>query len=453
MDIIFELENIVKNSENNVNMILSGIDLYSSKETYISRSNEQKVYENLLYHCDNTVAMLDLFKKGYEGKLDLIYIDPPFFTMANYKNRVEIEYLGDKKILQPYAYTDVWKDGFTEYLTMITTRLILMKKLLSDKGSIYVHVDFRTVHYIKLVMDYIFGLDRFLNEVIWSYKSGGTSSKHYSRKHDNILVYTKTDKYIFNPQKEKSYNRGYKPYRFKGVMEYEDSLGWYTLVNLKDVWQIDMVGRTSKERLGYDTQKPESLLERIILSSSDEGSLVADFFAGSGTTLTVAEKNNRKWIGSDKGNSSITTIVKRLNMMDSKPYIINSLIDQESIGQATISDIIINRTSEQELECSFSISSYDLDLEKIQLSKSDKILVQEILLNESLTLIDYISISVEDEKSNHIIIFEDYRGKDKSKINNKLNFKNSNIDNRVRLHIIDIFGNLSSTTIYYRKDE
>ncbi len=100
----------------------------------------------------------------------------------------------------------------------------------------------------------------FLNEVIWAYKSGGTSNKYYSRKHDNILVYTKTQDYIFNPQKEKSYNRDFKPYRFKNVKEYEDEIGWYTLVNLKDVWNINMLGRTSKERVGYGTAKTRKFI-------------------------------------------------------------------------------------------------------------------------------------------------------------------------------------------------
>lgn len=444
MEIIFELGNIIKDSENNARKILSSINLDSSKEKYISRNNGQEIYENLLYHGDNTIAIVDLLNKGYKDKLDLIYIDPPFFTMANYKNRVEINYLGERKVLQIHAYTDVWKEGFDEYLTMIATRLILMKELLSEKGSIYVHVDFRTVHYIKIIMDYIFGMDNFLNEVIWSYKSGGTSKKHFSRKHDNILVYTKTKNYIFNPQKEKSYNRGYKPYRFKGVMEFEDTIGWYTLVNLKDVWQMDMVGRTSKERFGYDTQKPESLLDRIIMSSSNEDSIVADFFSGSGTTLAVAEKNSRRWIGSDKGNSSILTITKRLNMMKSKPYKIISLDKETSIGKIYISDFSICSLNNREYQMALSIDDYELDLNNMKMAKADKDLIQEILINDPLSLIEYINISVEDDIEREKVIFEDYRTKEKIKINDKLLFKTCNIYKKIFINIIDIFGNMST---------
>ena len=163
---------------------------------------------------------------------------------------------------------------------MITTRLILMRDLLSDQGTIYVHIDWRVVHYVRLILDYVFGKERFLNEIIWSYKSGGAGRRSFSKKHDNILVYTKSKSYIFNVSKEKSYNREFKPYRFKNVLEYEDKKGWYTLVNSKDVWNIDMVGRTSSERVDYATQKPYKLLEKIILTSSNKDSLIGDFFVG-----------------------------------------------------------------------------------------------------------------------------------------------------------------------------
>src|SRR5699024_1974700 len=160
--------------------------------------------------------------------------------------------------------------------------------------------------------------DNFINEIIWSYKSGGSSKKYYSRKHDNILFYSKSKDYIFNPGKEKSYNRGFKAYGFNNISEYEDEIGWYTLVNHRDVWDINMVGRTSKERLAYRTQKPEALLERIILSSSNDDSIVADFFAGSGTTLAVANKNNRRWIGCDSSNTSVYTIMNRIDRRNFK---------------------------------------------------------------------------------------------------------------------------------------
>lgn len=203
LNIIFELQDIIEGSNKKATELFLEHSTFYSQEELISRNNNTTInYENLLYHSENITAILDLLNRGYKGKLDLIYLDPPFFTMVNYNNRVETEFLGEKQIIEYVAYSDKWKGGFREYLEMLTLRLFLLKELLSEQGTIYIHLDFRTVHYIKLIMDYIFGRNRFLNEVVWSYKSGGTSKRHYSRKHDTILVYTKTKDYIFNPQKK-----------------------------------------------------------------------------------------------------------------------------------------------------------------------------------------------------------------------------------------------------------
>ena len=432
MEIIFELAEIIKECETKVKNLLSVIP---------SVGNVQRT--SILYHGDNLDSMLDLLNRGYTNKLDLIYIDPPFFTKANYNKRVEIVLEGKKEVIEYKAYEDIWKGGFREYLEELTIRLMLMKELMSNRGTIYVHIDFRTVHYIKLIMDYIFGIDNFLNEVIWSYKSGGTSNKHFSRKHDNILVYTKTKEYIFNPQKEKSYNRGYKPYRFKGVMEYEDALGWYTLVNLKDVWQIDMVGRTSGERVGYDTQKPENLLERIILSSSNDDSLIADFYAGSGTSLAVAQKHNRKWIGSDKGNSSKLTIMKRLGQMGINDYEkINLIKENSALGNIIIktNKKVYNGKSKVRID----VESYTLDLESFKFNKKDKALIENVLETDSLALIDYISIETENTNKP---IYEDFKTKQKDRIDTNIIIDIDNIYVPLNISIIDIFGNIYRTTI------
>ena len=204
-----------------------------------------------------------------------------------------------------------------------------MKELLSEKGSIYVHIDWHVGHYLKILLDEIFGKENFVNEIIWNYKSGGTSNNYFSRKHDIILLYKKTNQYTFNTLTEKSYNRGLKPYRFKGVKEYEDEIGWYTLVNMKDVWQIDMVGRTSSERVNYGTQKPEKLLERIIKASSNEGDIIADFFMGSGTTGAVAEKLGRRWIMSDLGKPATMITRKRLIDQEAEPFLYQSIGDYQ----------------------------------------------------------------------------------------------------------------------------
>jgi len=211
------------------------------------------------------------------------------------------------------------------YLKYMYERLVLMKELLADNGSIYVHCDWHVGHYVKVMMDEIFGYENFRNEIVWRYKSGGSSEKgHYSKKHDVIFFYTKSDKYSFRTLKEKSYNREFKPYNFAGVQEFKDEIGGYTIVNMKDVWSIDMVGRTSRERVDYETQKPEKLLKRIILSSSNEGDIVADFFCGSGTTLAVAEKLGRRWIGCDLSKFAIHTTRKRLMDIHESRFIKNN---------------------------------------------------------------------------------------------------------------------------------
>lgn len=141
------------------------------------------------------------------------------------------------------------------FLCWLGIRLIEMGRVLAEDGSIYLHIDHTAHAYAKCLMDAIFGQRNFQNEIVWCYKSGGASpTRRFSRKHDTLLWYTRGAKYTFNPQQEKSYNRGLKPYRFAGVAEYEDEIGWHTLVGMKDYWEIDMVGRTSFERSGYPTQ-------------------------------------------------------------------------------------------------------------------------------------------------------------------------------------------------------
>ena len=325
------LNNSVKHPSKEAGFIHKNSNVSKLDSLFDLESNGDNENNNLLYHGDNILSMVDLLNRGYGGKLDLIYIDPPYFTMCNYINRVELELEGEKQVIEYKAYSDIWS-SFEDYLEMLTIRLLLMKDLLSNQGSIYVHVDYRSVHYLKLIMDEIFGMDNFINEIIWAYKSGGTSNRYFSRKHDSILFYSKTKEYIFNPVKEKSYNRGFKPYRFKGVEEFQDDLGWYTMVNSKDVWQINMVGRTSKERVGYETQKPEKLLEKIILASTNQDSIVADFFSGSGTTLAVANRLGRPWIGSDMSSSSILTIIKRMNDANYSKFELD-INDQKNCGE------------------------------------------------------------------------------------------------------------------------
>lgn len=251
---------------------------------------------NHIQHADN-------FEKN--RKFQMIYMDPPFYSGAKYFSRKPD---GSKNL----AYVDIWNNGLCEYLEMLTERIFAAKELLSDDGLIWIHLDYRAVHYVKIIMDEIFGMENMVNEIVWGYRSGGASGRRFARKHDTILLYSKTKEYKFNPQKEKSYNRGALPYNFKGVQEYEDENGWYTLVNMRDVWEISMVGRTSGERTGYATQKPEELIRRMVLASTDVGDLCGDFFAGSGTLGAVCMVLERSFVLCDKNEDACRIMVDRL---------------------------------------------------------------------------------------------------------------------------------------------
>lgn len=442
MDRLIELAELIKRSMEESKKLQKEFRQVFSKESWSEERTSIKNSKNILYKGDNLEAILDLLNKGYKGILDLIYIDPPFFTEKNFKNKVEVSYQGRLETIDLPAYKDTWEDGFMAYMEMLALRLWLMKDLLSYQGTIYVHLDYRTVHYVKILLDQIFGQERFLNEIIWSYKSGGTSKRYFSRKHDTILVYSKTEDYIFNPQKEKSYNRGYKPYYFKGVKEYEDEKGWYTLVNIRDVWDINIIGRTSSERVGYGTQKPEELLERIILSSSNEGSLVGDFFGGSGTTALVAAKNKRKWILSDMGDSSILTIKKRLAREGYKDYDIfeSNKVLREELGESLVEFHKEIEKDEKTLLIRIKLGRYKVSLKNLQVSKKHREILEEIRDKDSLKLLEYIGLG-QVENQEFKILWERYRGDQGLGLEGvqevKLNMKDYK---NLYIKFIDIFG-------------
>lgn len=281
--------------------------------------------ENRIAVGDNLRYMAYLLREGaMEGKIQLIYVDPPFFSNSKYEASLRLcsEKLGTSKVLKVGAYDDRKKSGLAGYLAMLTARFFMMRDLLSKSGCLWVHLDWHVVHYVKVILDGIFGEENFINEIIWTYKSGGSSKKSFARKHDNLLVYAGGEKYKFRPLKEKSYNREMKPYRFKGVEEFRDENGWYTMVNMKDVWSIDMVGRTSSERNGYATQKPEKLLYRIIEACSDEGDICADFFAGSGTLGTVCQKTGRNWIMCDQSSLAAASQIERVGALKGGSFVV-----------------------------------------------------------------------------------------------------------------------------------
>ena len=296
-------------------------------------------WNNRLIYGDNLLTMQALLAgdpstglPSLRGKVDLIYIDPPFDSKADYRTKITLpgaDLQQKPSVIEQFAYADTWEQGTVSYLRMMYPRLVLMRELLSDRGSIYVHIDWHVGHYVKVIMDDIFGKGNLINEIIWCYKSGGAGDSGYAKKHDVILFYKK-DRLTFNPLKEKSYmGIGYTTGN-PNVKLYDDGdgKGPYTLVNAKDWWtDIGMIA-TSKGRL-YATQKPEALLERIIKASSNEGDLVCDFFGGSGTTAAVAERLGRRWITGDIGKPAALVMRKRFIDQGVKPFLYQSIGDYQ----------------------------------------------------------------------------------------------------------------------------
>lgn len=351
----------------------------SQGELFDSRKAHVDDFRNMLIWGDNKPVAASLLKE-FRGKVSLVYIDPPFDVGADFSMSVAIGEgseltVKDQSLLELVAYRDMWGRGTDSYLHMLYERLALMRELLSDDGTIFVHVGWAVSHYVKGVLDDVFGSERFLNQVIWKRQTAhsdiGQGSQHLGRIHDVLFLYTKGEAFTWNmqyqPYSEEYIRDFYKHvepgtgrlyqlsdtsapggaskgnpyYEFLGVTRYwrfseermaqlhregrivqtnpgtvprqKRYLDEMRGVPLQDLWlDINTVQPQSAERLGYETQKPESLLDRIISLSSNPGDLVADFFCGSGTTGAVAERLGRRWIMSDLGRFSIHTSRKRL---------------------------------------------------------------------------------------------------------------------------------------------
>jgi DNA modification methylase len=264
-----------------------------------------------LFLGDNLAVMRTL----PDASIDLIYIDPPFFTRREQRGNGREQRANGAA---PHSFDDnAWR-SIDEYIAWLRERVIEMRRLLAARGVIYVHCDWHAGHYIKVMLDGVFGIDRFQNEIVWHYGLGAANaSRHFLRKHDTIFVYRNGDDATFN------LTRGEITPAMEGKYCHEDEHGRYMVSRgrryylkggkpLDSVWRIPTIAATSRERLGYPTQKPEALLERIIRASSNEGDLVADFFAGTGTTAAVAQRLNRRWLACESSPAAADLIAKRL---------------------------------------------------------------------------------------------------------------------------------------------
>lgn len=302
---------------------IESIQFYPAQESEVYGDKNVKDF-NKLFWGDNLQVLSNLLKE-YRGGIDLIYIDPPFDSKADYVKKVKIR--GEKVegtgqgLFEEKQYTDIWEKD--EYLQFMYERLLIMKELLSNKGVLYLHCDWHKSAYLRLILDEVFGSDNFKNEIVWHYFVSGKYPNEFAKDHDNIFVYSKGENPTFNYEKqvdknlyyEKSYNKqivigkdGKEYYEYNGELRTFEK-------QVSETWNMNKIKRDGKEIVGYPTQKPEELLERIIKASSNEGDVVADFFMGSGTTQVVAQRLGRKWIGCDINIGSIQTATKRLNQV------------------------------------------------------------------------------------------------------------------------------------------
>ena len=302
-------------------------------------------YDRLI-QGDNLLVMMSL-KQELAGRFRLIYLDPPFFTGAEWFASVHRHGSNATEVKRAAAFSDDWGGDLGAYLQWLYDRLFLCRELLAEDGVLYLHLDWQAAHYAKLLLDEIFGVARFQNEIIWCYREAINSKKRWNRKHDTILMYSKGAQFTFN------YDAVREPYAESNIRKYrhKDDKGVYRLMGRGivnsplrskrdlpphyeteypgltyrhylgegtlpvDYWKIDIENQASPRRTGYPTQKPEALLERILLASSNPNDLIGDFCCGSGTTLAVAQRLGRRWIGCDMGDAAIETTRNRLNKM------------------------------------------------------------------------------------------------------------------------------------------
>lgn len=369
LSLIEELPLIVKEGRKVAEKI---IEKTTSKEKVILQTNEyinpsrkagdlfkinNNEWKNRLIYGDNLLVMQALLtsyenQESFKNKIDLIYIDPPYDSKADYRTKIKLpdDEVGlNANVMEQYAYGDTWIDGTKSYLEYMYPRLYLMRELLSERGSIYIHVDWHVGHYLKVIADSIFGKKNFLNEIVWSYNRWSNDSNCFQRMHDVIFFYSKNNKNIFKEQRielkekrkrnlvtmingkkvskrDENGNIIYREQFDKPISDFWDNNEFLSDNILDDVYPVAKKG---KERLDYLTQKPEKLLERIIGASSNEDSIVADFFGGSGTTAAVAEKLGRKWIITDMGKPATMIMRKRFVDIDSKPFLYQSIGDYQ----------------------------------------------------------------------------------------------------------------------------
>jgi DNA modification methylase len=324
---------------------------------------------------------LDVLKRFPDKFVNLIYLDPPFFSNRHYeiiwKDGAEIRAFGDR-----------WKGGIMHYVNWMEDRIRQCHRVLKDTGSIYLHCDWHAVHYLKVMMDRVFGEKKFLNDIVWIYsRATSPKQKMWGRMHDNILFYSKSRKWTFNvdavrlPYAESS--RGREGYT-KMFHKVGDLKGGKCKLNPKgkfpeDWWNIPFIRPNAKERLGYPTQKPLELLERIIKASSNKGDIVLDPFCGCGTTLVASQKLGRKWIGVDVSRTACKLIAKRLRSLGIRPHLLFGELTEKELKkyppfefQNWVCERLGGRISQKKTSDK-GIDGWTLNMTPIQVKQSERV--------------------------------------------------------------------------------
>ena len=385
-----------------------------------------------LIEGDNLAVMAALLPE-WRGRVDLIYADPPFMSGKRYATRIgrgedsrkpEEWLLGD-------GYDDRWTDP-DAYLTMMYERLWMMRELLSEHGTLYLHADWHASHYLRLLLDELFGSERLLNEIAWVYHGPSPVRRAFNRKHDTILVYAKSAEYAFNADAVRV------PYDASTVQTFASSrkAGFGKTPDLargqvpEDWWYFPVVARLHGERTGYPTQKPEALVERVVKASSNEGDVVADFFCGSGTLPVVAERLRRRWLACDASSRAIHTTTKRLlDTPGCAPFEVwSAAAHQQHDAQAEIDFQLQERTLQVEL-CDYQADVPD-DLRPRVHSFAD--------------LVDYWEIGWGDCSGALCSRWQSFRSKARELVTRAEIPVDGDLPERVAVRIVDVLGRVTT---------
>jgi len=396
-----------------------------------------------LIHGDNLAVIRALLDQGYAGKVNLIYIDPPFDSRSDYRHRLVLDgtkVTREAPLIDRLAYRDTWEGGIEAYLDMLLPRLRLMTELLADDGNLFIHLDHRRVHYVKVLMDGILP-GGFLNEIIWHFNSGAREKCAFGRRHHTILRYAKDPGRAYLDLESEHARTPYSPDINVPACKahYYHPLGKIH----DDVWDIDLIPQNDRsEREGFATQKPLRLLERIIGSCSRPGDLVADFFCGSGTTAVAAEKLGRRWIATDQSATAVQVTRRRLL----RPGLHGFVVETGGKPERNRSNPKTKVEAVRDLNTGLvSARITDYTLRSIPLQKEkDRNRVKDVLRREFAYALD--SWSVDPEPNGNVFTSRFFRARNGKRDVEPVPKEIPNIPvpldtDRIGIQITDVFGN------------